>query len=44
MRACSGEPAQFPWRGEAFAAAGSSTISESVFQAPQASHWPCHFG
>jgi hypothetical protein len=43
MRACSGAPAQFPWRGFAFADAGSTTISDSVFHAPQASHWPCHF-
>ncbi len=26
------------------AAAFSTTVSTSVFQAPQAGHWPCHLG
>ena len=37
-------PAQLPRRdaGDFAAATVSSTISESVSQAPHAPHWPCH--
>ena len=37
-------PAQLPRREGALVAAGSREISDNVFHAPQASHWPCHFG